>query len=123
MDYPQLLIVCAFICAALVSHTASAADYPAKPVRIIVAQPAGGNADLVARSFAQRLTERFGVQFVVDNRGGGAGVIGTELTDDPRGTRFVILGFAVDELREIEVVCRFLPSGLLRIITVYELRV
>ena len=52
-----------------------------------------------------------------------SGVIGTELTDDPRGTRFVILGFAVDELREIEVVCRFLPSGLLRIITVYELKV
>ena len=59
--------------------TAAAADYPTKPVRIIVAQPAGGNADLVSRSFAQRLGERFGVQFVVDNRGGGGGIIGTEL--------------------------------------------
>ncbi len=58
---------------------ADAGAYPNKPVRIIVAQPAGGNADLVARTYAQRLVDRFGVQFVVDNRGGGGGVIGTEL--------------------------------------------
>ncbi|MEO7729128.1 MAG: tripartite tricarboxylate transporter substrate binding protein [Burkholderiales bacterium] len=64
---------------ALAFPFAGAADYPDKPVRIIVAQPAGGNADLVSRSFAQRLTDRFGVQFVVDNRGGGGGIIGTEL--------------------------------------------
>jgi len=54
--------------------------YPSKPVRMIVGQPAGGNADLTARQYAQRLGERFGVQFVVDNRGGGGGVIATELT-------------------------------------------
>src|SRR5438105_4663112 len=47
-----------------------AAEYPDRPVRVVVAQPAGGNADLVSRSFAQKLTDRFGVQFVVDNRGG-----------------------------------------------------
>ena len=71
-------IVCVLAGAAL-ACSVDAADYPTKPVRIIVAQPAGGNADLVSRSFAQRLGERFGVQFVVDNRGGGGGVIGTEL--------------------------------------------
>ena len=54
--------------------------YPNRPVRMIVGQPAGGNADLTARVYAQRLGERFGVQFVVDNRGGGGGVIATELT-------------------------------------------
>ena len=72
-------MLCALTCAALASHAAGAAEYPAKPVRIIVAQPAGGNADLVSRAFAQRLGDRFGVQFVVDNRGGGGGIIGTEL--------------------------------------------
>ena len=56
-----------------------AAAYPDRPVRIVVAQPAGGNADLVSRSFAQKLTDRFGVQFVVDNRGGAGGIIGTEI--------------------------------------------
>ena len=49
------------------------------------------------------------------------GSISAELTDDPRGTRFVVRGSASDEKREIEVVCRFLPSGLLRIITAYHL--
>jgi hypothetical protein len=49
------------------------------------------------------------------------GRLGAELTDDPRGTRFVVRGSTQSKNREIEVVCRFLPSGLLRIITVYEL--
>ena len=59
---------------------AAFAQYPTKPVRMIVGQPAGGNADLTARVYSQRLGERFGVQFVDDNRGGGGGVIATELT-------------------------------------------
>jgi len=57
-----------------------AQTYPAKSVRLIVGQPAGGNADLTARVYGQKLSERLGVQFVVDNRGGGGGVIATELT-------------------------------------------
>ena len=63
----------------LVAGTAVAQQYPARPVRLIVGQPPGGNADTTARIYGQRLGERFGVQFVVDNRGGGGGVIGTEL--------------------------------------------
>lgn len=43
------------------------------------------------------------------------------LTDDPRGIRFVAPVAPVREEQEIEVVCRFLPSGLLRIITIYAL--
>ena len=49
------------------------------------------------------------------------GEISSELTDDPRGIRFVVLGDTQDEARSMEVVCRFLPSGLLRIITVYQI--
>ncbi len=49
------------------------------------------------------------------------GSISAELADDPRGTRFVVRGTTSDKDREVEVVCRFLPSGLLRIITVYQL--
>ncbi len=48
------------------------------------------------------------------------GHLGETLTDDPRGIRFVVRGTPTVEDREIEVVCRFLPSGLLRIITAYE---
>lgn len=49
------------------------------------------------------------------------GSLSAELTDDPRGKRFVVRGMVHSQDREIEVVCRFLPSGMLRIITVYEL--
>jgi tripartite-type tricarboxylate transporter receptor subunit TctC len=57
---------------------AAAQTYPTKPIRLVVAQSSGGNADFVARAYAQRLAERFGQQIVVDNRPGGAGIIGTE---------------------------------------------
>ena len=49
------------------------------------------------------------------------GDVSSELTDDPRGIRFVVRGTSQSEEREMEVICRFLPSGLLRIITVYEI--
>lgn len=48
------------------------------------------------------------------------GAIIAELTDDPRGVRCVVRGTLATKERDVEVVCRFLPSGLLRIITVYE---
>jgi tripartite-type tricarboxylate transporter receptor subunit TctC len=57
----------------------AAQPYPSKPVRMIVAQSSGGNADFVSRAYAQRLAERFGQQIVVDNRPGAAGIIGTEI--------------------------------------------
>ena len=51
------------------------------------------------------------------------GSLAATLTDDPRGVRFVVRGTPPQEEREVEAVCRFLPSGLLRIITVYEVEV
>ncbi len=53
--------------------------YPNKPVRIIVPFPPGGSTDLVARYIAQGLSEKLGQQFVVDNRTGAGGNIGTDL--------------------------------------------
>ena len=58
---------------------ADAAAYPSRPIRLIVPFPPGGGTDLVARLLSQRLTERFGQQVVVDNRGGANTIIGTEL--------------------------------------------
>jgi len=65
--------------AAIVPLCAVAAEYPAKPIRMIVAFPAGGGTDIVARIVAQKLTDSWGQQVLVDNRGGSGGVIGTEL--------------------------------------------
>src|SRR5688572_2364044 len=55
-----------------------AGNYPTKPVRFICPFPPGGLNDLLARYFAQRLTDAFGQQVFVDNRGGAAGIIGAE---------------------------------------------
>src|ERR1700730_12527878 len=56
----------------------ASADYPDKVVRIIVPVAAGGGVDVMARLLAQRLGERLGQQFIVENRAGAAGVIGTK---------------------------------------------
>ena len=60
------------------AHVAIAQTYPSRPVRIIVPIAAGGTQDILARLIGQRLSERFGGQFVIDNRPGGGGNIGTE---------------------------------------------
>ena len=54
-------------------------DYPNRAVRVIVAFTAGGTTDLLARAVSQKLSERFKHPFIVDNRPGGGGNIGTEL--------------------------------------------
>ena len=81
----------------LVAAAASAADaYPTKPVRFIVAFPAGGNADLIARLVGQKLTESFGRAFVIDNRGGAGGVIAEEATarSAPDGYTVLLISLA-----------------------------
>ena len=59
--------------------SAFAQAYPAKPVRILVPWPPGGANDVVARVISQRLTEQFGQQVIVENRGGASGTIGSDL--------------------------------------------
>jgi tripartite-type tricarboxylate transporter receptor subunit TctC len=61
---------------ALAQTTPSAAAYPNQPVKIIVALPAGGSVDMIARTLGQKLSTSLGQQFVVDNRAGGSGQIG-----------------------------------------------
>jgi tripartite-type tricarboxylate transporter receptor subunit TctC len=56
----------------------AAADYPNRPVKIIVSVPAGGGVDTVTRIFAAGLQQRLGQPFVIENRGGGGGNIGAE---------------------------------------------
>ncbi len=62
-----------------IAATAGAQDFPTRPVRIVVAFPAGGGNDIIARFFSARLTPRIGQQIVIDNRGGASGIIGTEI--------------------------------------------
>ena len=70
-----------FVLLAVLSAAAQspATAYPVKPVRLIAPYPAGGSSDLIARIVAQKFGDAYGQQFVVDNRAGAGGVLGSEL--------------------------------------------
>lgn len=70
------------MCAAATATLAHAAEssYPQRPIRFIIAQAPGGNADIVGRAYALRMSEGFGQQMVIDNRPGASGIIATEMT-------------------------------------------
>ena len=70
---------------------AGAQSFPSKPIRMIVAFPAGGATDLVARAMAQRLTDKWQQQVIVDNRSGAGGVIGTEIASRAPADGYTVL--------------------------------
>jgi tripartite-type tricarboxylate transporter receptor subunit TctC len=96
----RLAMTVAATAIALSGSVVAAADartgaYPTRPVRFIVAQSAGGNADFVARMVAGELAKQLGQQFVVDNRGGGGGgVLAAELVARaaPDGYTMLLVG-------------------------------
>ncbi|TMJ05998.1 MAG: tripartite tricarboxylate transporter substrate binding protein [Alphaproteobacteria bacterium] len=77
---PRMLQIAKFIIVlllALVGTHAHAQDYPTRAVTLIVPYPAGGGVDSMARIVADKLSAALGQQVVVDNRGGGSGLVGT----------------------------------------------
>jgi tripartite-type tricarboxylate transporter receptor subunit TctC len=65
--------------AAQTPPSTAVANYPTKPVRLIVPFPPGGGTDFVARTVQARLAEGLGQQIIIDNRAGATGIVGTEL--------------------------------------------
>ena len=72
------IAVMAFAAFGLAPAASLAQSYPAKPVTVIVPYPPGGATDIIGRVLAQKLSERMGKQFVVDNRSGAGGNIGAQ---------------------------------------------
>ncbi len=68
-------IVLAFICTFAGAHAALSAEWPTRPVTVVVPFPPGGNTDSMARILAQELSEKFGRNFNVENRPGASGSI------------------------------------------------
>ena len=71
--------------------SAFAADYPTRPVRFVVGYPPGGATDILARLIGQRLSERLGQQFVIENKPGAGNNIGTEAAINAEPDGYTVL--------------------------------
>jgi len=74
-----------------ISPALQAQNYPSKPVRVIVAWPPGGANDIAGRIVAQKLTENTGQQFIIDNRGGASGILGSDVVAKSAADGYTIL--------------------------------
>jgi tripartite-type tricarboxylate transporter receptor subunit TctC len=82
----------AFISAVtLVNGAAQAADYPSRPIHLIVPYAAGGAADSIARILAKRIGKSIGQALVIENRGGGGAIIGTEFVNKSEPDGYTLL--------------------------------
>ncbi len=75
----RLLAAFALIPAGLTAPAFAADQYPSRPVRMIVPYPPGGGSDITGRAIGQKLTDALGQTFVIDNRPGATGLIGTQI--------------------------------------------
>jgi tripartite-type tricarboxylate transporter receptor subunit TctC len=101
------------VAAAMLFHVAAAhAQYPGKPVRIVVPSSAGGGTDIVARIVAPKLSERLGQQIVIDNRPGAGTMIGGELVAKAPPDGYTLL-MCVSTLATNPVIYRKVPYNAL----------
>lgn len=85
------IFLIAALAAGLAPEAPAAEPYPARPIRFIVPFAAGGGTDMVGRAIAQKLTEAWGQQVIVDNRPGGGSVLGTALVARANPDGYTIL--------------------------------
>lgn len=79
------------LCMAASGIAAAAEKFPLRPVRIVIGYAAGGPTDAVGRIYASKLSENLGVPVIVENRGGAAGIIGTEIVAKAQPDGYTIL--------------------------------
>ncbi len=101
------ILLCALLAAPL-SHAQSLA-YPAKPVRLIVAYPPGGTSDIVGRALAQAMGARLGQGFIVENRSGAGGQIGTDAVAKAAPDGYTILVAASGPISYLPALAPKLP--------------
>jgi tripartite-type tricarboxylate transporter receptor subunit TctC len=79
MPLDRLARAAAALVLTMTSMFSQAQSWPSKPVRFVIPFPAGGSTDIVGRLIGEKLSQRLGQQFIVDNRAGAGGTIGSEL--------------------------------------------
>ena len=99
--------VCAVVFFAAGVAGAATPAYPDKPIRMLLPYPPGGNTDILARSVAQRMTESWDKPVVVDARGGGNGIIATEIAARSAPDGYTIF---VGSTREMSVIPILTPD-------------
>jgi len=117
------VLICAVVTLFAATNVVKADDYPNKPVRIIVPFSPGGINDVAARVVATHLTKRLGKQFIVDNKAGAGGVVGTEIATQapPDGYTMSVVSIAnaihpaiyklrYDPLKSLDMVSMFITS-------------
>jgi tripartite-type tricarboxylate transporter receptor subunit TctC len=87
----RIRVVAAFVLAVLPAAHVLAQAYPTKPVRVVIVFPPGGSNDVVGRIVFQKMSEQLGEQFVIDNRGGAAGTIGSELVSQSPADGYTLM--------------------------------
>ena len=92
----SLLLQAAGLLVACTTMAAAQADYPNRPIRLIIPFPPGGSNDVVGRMIGTQLSQQIGKQVIVDNRGGAGGVIGTEIASHapPDGYTILVISLA-----------------------------
>ncbi|MBM3359429.1 MAG: tripartite tricarboxylate transporter substrate binding protein [Betaproteobacteria bacterium] len=86
-----------------------AQSYPSRPVRMVIPYPAGGGTDITARPIAHRLGEVLGQQFIVENRGGGNGMIGADVVAKSAPDGHTVLVSASSEMTMNVVLFKKMP--------------
>lgn len=105
------LLIGAFCAAFFTFSPSTQAAYPDKPVRLIVPLSAGGGMDTVTRAVATPLAEKLGQTVVVDNRAGGGGAIGAELTKEaPKDGHTLLMASATFVIHPLLYPARYVPS-------------
>jgi tripartite-type tricarboxylate transporter receptor subunit TctC len=98
----QIAISVALWCA--MPSYAAAQSYPSRPIKIVVPYPPGGNTDIIARLYAERLNNILAVSTVIDNRGGGGGAIGVEAAARSKPDGYTLLHATNSELTVLPAV-------------------
>ena len=109
--FTKSVAVTALVFAAAVAFAQS---YPSRVVRMVVAYPPGGSIDVVARLVNQRLTTAFGHQFIIDNRAGAAGNIGTDYVAKATGDGYTLLMGSAASISSAPAVYAKLPYDPMR---------